>query len=111
VYTLSDADRLYLAGLGVDADALLAQVNAMTAFTSDRNERNHAAHYVTPSGAIDRPVLTVHTTGDAVAIPTNASGTPNASVGRSDALGGRLFRSESIRTARWPRAPILRLIR
>lgn len=73
VYTLSDADKLYLAGLGVNADALLAQMNAMTTFTSDRNARNYAAHYVNPSGAIKRPVLTVHTTGDGLATPTNES--------------------------------------
>jgi len=73
VYTLSDADKLYLSGLGVNADALLAQMNAMTTFTSDRNARNYAAHYVNPSGGINRPVLTLYTTGDALATPTNAS--------------------------------------
>jgi pimeloyl-ACP methyl ester carboxylesterase len=69
-YTLSDEDKAYLAGLGVDADALLAEMNAMTDITADRNARNYAARYIDPSGDIRRPVLTVHTTGDALA-PVN----------------------------------------
>lgn len=73
VYTLTNAEKSYLATMfGVDADPLLAQMNAMTTFTSDRNARNYAAHYVNPSGAINRPVLSVHTTGDALATPTHA---------------------------------------
>jgi pimeloyl-ACP methyl ester carboxylesterase len=79
-YTLSDADKAYLAGLGVDADALLAEMNRWTNITSDRNARNYAAHYVDPSGDIRRPVLTVHTTGDALA-PFNHESAYFASVG------------------------------
>ncbi len=67
VYTLSDDDKAYLGGLGVNADALLAEMNAMTNITSARNARNYAAHYFEPSGDIRRPVLTVHTTGDGLA--------------------------------------------
>lgn len=70
VYTLIDGDKTYLGTLGVNADALLAEMNAMTNITSDRNARNYAAHYFDPSGDIRRPVLTVHTTGDALA-PVN----------------------------------------
>ena len=73
VYTLSDDDKAYLAGLGVDADALLAEMNAMTNITADPNARNYAAHYFDPSGDIRRPVLTVHTTGDALAPPNHES--------------------------------------
>ena len=72
-YTLSDVDKVYLEGLGVDADALLAQMNGMTNITSARNARNYAAHYFDPSGDIRRPVLTVHTTGDAIAPPNHES--------------------------------------
>jgi pimeloyl-ACP methyl ester carboxylesterase len=61
---------------------------AMTTFTSDRNARNYAAHYVDPSGAIKRPVLTLHTTGDALAPPNHESayGTTVEREGNSDLL-------------------------
>ncbi len=71
VYTLTDEEKTYLAGLGVDADSLLGQLNAMTTFKSDRNARNYVAHYFNPSGVITRPVITLHTTGDALAVPNN----------------------------------------
>ena len=48
-------------------------MNAMTVFSSDRNARNYVEHYVNPSGRINRPVLTLHTTGDALATPNNES--------------------------------------
>jgi fermentation-respiration switch protein FrsA (DUF1100 family) len=67
VYALGDSEKSYLAGLGVDANGLLAQMNQRTVATASRNARNYAEHYVNPSGGIRRPVLTVHTTGDAVA--------------------------------------------
>ena len=73
VYTLTDQDKSELAAMGVDADALLEQMNAMTVFSSDRNARNYVEHYVNPSGRINRPVLTLHTTGDALATPNNES--------------------------------------
>ncbi len=73
VYTLSDGNKSYLAGLGVDADALLAEMNAMTDIASDRNARNYAEHYFDPSGDIRRPVLTMHTTGDGLAPPSHES--------------------------------------
>ncbi len=73
VYTLTDPEKSYLAGLGVDADELLAEMNARTMFTADPNARNYAEHYVNPSGRITRPVLTLHTTGDALATPNNES--------------------------------------
>lgn len=73
VYTLTDAEKSYLTGLGVNADELLVQMNAMTIFTSDRNARNYVEHYVNPSGRINRPVLTLHTTGDALATPNHES--------------------------------------
>lgn len=67
VYTLSDDEKSYLGGLGVNADALLAQMNEQATITAARNARNYAAHYVDPSGELRRPVLTVHTTGDTLA--------------------------------------------
>ncbi len=71
VYTLTDDEKTYLAGLDVNADELLAQMNAQTIFSSDRNARNYVEHYFNPSGRITRPVLTLHTTGDSLAIPQN----------------------------------------
>jgi len=73
VYTLTVEDKLELAGMGIDADALLERMNAMTIFTADPNARNYVEHYVNPSGRINRPVLTLHTTGDALATPNNES--------------------------------------
>jgi hypothetical protein len=74
VYTLSDADKSYLRNtFNLDPDPLLTAMNAQTIYASDRNARNYAEHYVEPSGQIRRPVLTLHTTGDALAIPNNES--------------------------------------
>lgn len=71
VYTLTGPEKVYLAALGVDANALLEQMNAMTTFTSHPNARNYVEHYVNPSGRITRPVLTLHTEGDALATPNH----------------------------------------
>lgn len=73
IYALTDAEKSYLAGLGVNADALLLEMNAMATFISDHNARNYAEHYVNPSGRITRPVLTLHTEGDSLATPNNES--------------------------------------
>lgn len=74
VYTLSNEDKLYLLNqFGADAEPLLAAMNTQTIYASDRNARNYAAHYFNPSGRITRPVLTLHTTGDAAVIPNNES--------------------------------------
>ncbi len=77
VYTLNDEDRLYLqAKFGVSSETLnsmLGAMNAQTIYASDRKARNYAEHYFNPTGRITRPVLTLHTTGDAAAIPNNES--------------------------------------
>lgn len=74
MYTLSDADKSYLRNTyNLDPDPLLAAMNAQATYASDRNARNYAEHYVDPTGRIRRPVLTVHTTGDPLAIPNNES--------------------------------------
>ncbi len=71
-YTLSETEKTYLAGLGVDADALLDQMNdEANKFAFDRNARNYAAHYLNPSGHITRPVITLQTTGDSLVIPNH----------------------------------------
>ena len=75
VYILRDADRLYLQnnfGVSKDSlDSLLEAMNDQTIYASDRNARRYAEHYYNPTGRIRRPVLTLHTTGDAAVIPNN----------------------------------------
>ena len=74
VYTLTDAEKQYLLNqFGVDAEPMLEEMNSKAIYVSDRNARNYAEHYVELSGQIRRPVLTLHTTGDAAAIPNNES--------------------------------------
>jgi pimeloyl-ACP methyl ester carboxylesterase len=59
-YGLTAAEAAYLALLGVDADPLLAAMNARSITASPRG-RNYAEHYAGLSGMIKRPVLTLHT--------------------------------------------------
>ncbi len=63
-YTLDPADKQYLASLGVDAEALLAYMNAHTNITADRTARLHAEHWGGISGRLLRPVLTMHSKYD-----------------------------------------------
>jgi pimeloyl-ACP methyl ester carboxylesterase len=71
-YTLSDTDKSYLLNqFGLDAEPLLAAMNAQTIYVSDRNARRYIEHYYDPTGRIRQPVLTLHTTGDAAVIPNN----------------------------------------
>ncbi|MGB9072709.1 MAG: hypothetical protein WCC22_08555 [Terriglobales bacterium] len=72
-YSLTDQEKVYLNGLGVDAEGLLAEMNAKTTFRSARNARKYAEHYVDPSGEIKKPVLTLHTEGDPIATPNHES--------------------------------------
>lgn len=71
VYTLTGQDLLELAAMGVDGEALLAEMNAGTDIASPRNARNYASHYADPDGRLGRPVLTLHTEGDCLATPNN----------------------------------------
>jgi len=71
-YSLSPDEKVYLAGLGVNADGLLAQMNTMK-FSAARSARNYAEHYLTPLGGSDRPVLTLHTATDSVATTDHES--------------------------------------
>ncbi len=92
VYTLAGNDRLYLQNtFGVTTttiDALLAAMNAQAIYGADINARNYAEHYYEPTGRITRPVLTLHTTGDAAVIPNNESAYRTAveQQGKSDLL-------------------------
>ncbi len=72
-YELSADDKLYLwTEFGINANPLLAQMNLpANKYAADRNARNYVEHYVNPSGRITRPVITMHTSGDALAIPSH----------------------------------------
>jgi alpha-beta hydrolase superfamily lysophospholipase len=66
VYRLSEADKAYLAGLGVTPStttAWLAQMNA-TRFTAPATSRNYVEQYADFTGKIKKPVLTLHTKDD-----------------------------------------------
>jgi hypothetical protein len=59
-YALTPAEKDYLASFGVDADHLLAYMNARTNVTADRAARIHAEHWGGFSGWLLRPVLIMH---------------------------------------------------
>jgi len=71
VYALADEDKQYLASLGVDADALLASMNAQTNIRSDIHARHYIEHWGDLGGNIHRPVLTLHSIFDGLVIVQN----------------------------------------
>ncbi len=66
-YTLKPEDKARLKDLGVDADALLAKMNARAAVSPCSRCRDYAYRFATVRGALTKPVLTLHTTSDALA--------------------------------------------
>ncbi len=72
-YTLSATEKQYLASLGVDADQLLASMNAGTNITADKTARIHAEHWGGLSGRLLRPVLTMHSKFDEVVFVSQES--------------------------------------
>jgi pimeloyl-ACP methyl ester carboxylesterase len=88
VYTLGTADKLYLAALGVNADALLAQMNASRTIAAETSARNYAEHWADYSGKIKKPLLTLHTQTDSL-VPVQHEAAYAATVadaGRSDLI-------------------------
>ena len=73
VYSLSPVDKAYLAVLGVNADLLLAQMNAAPKVVAETSARNYLDHYADFSGRIQKPVLTLHTQTDALVPPAHES--------------------------------------
>ena len=59
-YSLTDEEKTYLATLGVDADPLLAAMNARRTYAAPPASRNYVEHYAKFSGLIRKPVLTIH---------------------------------------------------
>ena len=73
LYTLSAADKAYLALLGVNADQLLAEMNADRNLSPPPFSRSYVERWADYSGRIKRPVLTLHTQTDALVPPSHES--------------------------------------
>jgi len=72
-YTLTVGEKTYLGSLGMDADALLAAMNARANITARRSARNHVEHWGGLTGRLRRPVLTMHSIFDGLAAVHNES--------------------------------------
>ena len=59
-YSLTEAEKAYLLTLGVDAEPLLAAMNARRIYAAPPASRNYVEHYARFSGLIRKPVLTIH---------------------------------------------------
>jgi hypothetical protein len=88
LYTLSPADKVYLALLGVNAEPLLAAMNAKRTIAAQPGPRNYIRQWADYSGRITQPVLTLHTRTDALvpAAHESAYAATVAGAGRSDLL-------------------------
>jgi pimeloyl-ACP methyl ester carboxylesterase len=86
-YTLSAAEKAYLAALGVNADALLAAMNAER-YGAEPQARSYAEHWADYSGKIKGPMLTLHTQFDTLVPPLHESAYAEtiADAGRSNLL-------------------------
>lgn len=71
-YTLTPAEKAYLAGLGVNADVLLARMNA-SRWSAKRSARNYLERYADPSGELKVPMLTLHARTDTLVPPAHES--------------------------------------
>jgi hypothetical protein len=69
-YALTAAEKTYLAGLGVNADVLLARMNA-SRWSAKPSARNYLEHYADPSGELKVPMLTLHTRTDTLVPPAH----------------------------------------
>ena len=87
-YSLSPVDKAYLATLGVNADLLLAAMNAQRTWSAPPSSRNYAEHWADYSGKLKKPLLTLHTRTDSL-VPVqheSAYAATVADAGRSDLL-------------------------
>jgi hypothetical protein len=70
-YTLTAAERAYLAGIGVPSmvvDGWLAQMNNNRIAEAPNFSRNYLEHYANYTGKIKNPVLTMHTVIDPLVV-------------------------------------------
>lgn len=72
-YTLTNQEKTYLASLGVNADALLATMNARRNIAASRSARRYLENFADYTGNINRPVLSIHTTVDGLVLTANES--------------------------------------
>jgi pimeloyl-ACP methyl ester carboxylesterase len=63
-YTLTPEEKTYLAGLGANADDLLAKMNASNEIAANSRSREYIKKYGDPRAMPRRPLLTVHNTLD-----------------------------------------------
>jgi pimeloyl-ACP methyl ester carboxylesterase len=86
-YTLTPAETAYLAGYGIDANDLLAAMNAER-YDADASARNYVEHWADYSGKIKGPLLTLHTRVDTLVPPQHeaAYASTIAEAGRSNSL-------------------------
>jgi hypothetical protein len=73
LYTLAPADKAYLAALGVNADLLLASMNAKRTVSAPPGPRSYVQQWADYSGRITKPVLTLHTAIDTLVPPSHES--------------------------------------
>ncbi|HEX3252082.1 MAG TPA: hypothetical protein VHS05_21775 [Pyrinomonadaceae bacterium] len=90
-YTLTDAEKAYLAGIGLPTpvvDAWLAQMNARRNIEAKPSARNYLRNNTDYNGKIRHPILTVHTIIDPLLVVANESAYAelNAAAGRQDLL-------------------------
>ena len=75
-YTLTNAEKAYLASLGLPGpvvDAWLAQMNARRNIEAKQSARNYVRNNTNFNGKIQHPVLTVHTITDPLLVVANES--------------------------------------
>jgi hypothetical protein len=90
-YTLTAAEKAYLAGLGLPTpvvDGWLAQMNARRDIEADAAARNYVRNNTDFNGKIRHPILSVHTIVDPLLVVANESAYAelNAAKGKEDLL-------------------------
>ena len=90
-YSLTDAEKAYLAGIGLPTpvvDAWLAAMNARRDIQADTSARNYVRNNTNYNGKIRNPLLTMHTIVDPLVTVTNenAYAELNAAANKEDLL-------------------------
>ena len=90
-YELTNAEKAYLAGIGLPTpvvDAWLAQMNARTDIEAKQSARNYVRNNTDFNGKIRNPILTMHTIIDQLLVVANESAYAelNASAGKEELL-------------------------
>ena len=90
-YSITAAERAYLAGIGLPGpvvDAWLAQMNARRNIQAKESARNYVRNNTNFNGKIKNPILTVHTIIDPLLVVANESAyaETNAAAGREELL-------------------------